>query len=179
MRVVALLVLVSFLPGCGEEGDVRFVESGLPATATMAELSGEDAQVMCEAIVDGTLAALEPGLLCRHLAASRFPDQQICQDAALECQQNAWRVTPIVALIGDSICRSTRPVQGCDVTVGQLEACLDDAFLARQRKLQAATCGRPAPPDAEDPLALDLAGQPACAPLLACKRAQSEESEPF
>ncbi|MEZ4475748.1 MAG: DUF4258 domain-containing protein [bacterium] len=74
---------------------------------------------------------------------------------------------------------SARRAPDCGLTVGQVEDCLDAALGAQQRELQSVTCGRPLPADAEDRLALDLEGQPACAPLVACQRARSEEPMSF
>ncbi len=168
---VGLLTLVL---GCDEDSGHPTLDTGLPADQPIGDLSAEESAQVCE----GTEVLLnelggperQAQIQCAIVGiVTEATHQGECAPAVDNCLQNGDHLGVPIDLPCDYAIGTSFP--GCEATIGQLEACVNDFSAGVDTVLDAVGCGLVDDPDALTDLsnqlavALDPATHEACAGL--------------
>src|SRR5262245_24321101 len=145
-RAWTVLTLGCALLGCGDDDDGRSITTGLPRNKPLAELNADELRTACRALSDGLDAVVTPArrqrLACtaRAVPGSLMTVNGTAQIDVATCRMMVGQcvaAAPVDAGIDpmldqdvseafDCASASSLEVEGCDVTVGEFESCLDE-----------------------------------------------------
>jgi hypothetical protein len=139
------------------------VSTGLPADATLSALDSEQAAQVCQAVADAAGALLSESeitrLACTIAALTELSfmtdssevsiDQAMCDQLVSTCMSAAGGGDSFYSCDADTL-----DLAGCNATIGELEACIDDALSLAGTITSVLSCETLANPERIDPSAL-------------------------
>ena len=193
---LALALGLALAMGCGDDGDdgdggggsagqagePGEVDTGLPEDRPIQDISAEEYANACESLRQSVRERMGPDRavrgVCEVYAGALLDEPAQCRSGADTCvtQVNAGN-SPIPNLSRETLdftmfeCGDVGGLQGCTVTVGELETCLEDRMTTIEGALDANGCDNAASVTLPIALAaLDQASTPpqSCAGVQAC-----------
>jgi hypothetical protein len=197
MRIIGHLAFVCALSAlaCGGESDSdgdepgggtsSEVDTGLPESTPLEDVTAEQYANACESLRDDVRSRLGPDIavrgVCEVYGAAVENDASACESRADTCesQANGGGFTPVpgVTITRASLdfttfeCNDVGDLDGCSVTVGEFETCLEDQMSGLEALMDDNNCGNAASVGLEEAAALADLG--AMAPP-SCARVQQE-----
>jgi hypothetical protein len=196
MKHIGILALTGGLMlalGCGGESDgsgdgnepggsTGEVDTGLPENTPLEDVTAQQYSNACEALREDVRQRLGPDIatrgVCEVYGGALVNDSAQCRSTADSCvsQINAGN-SPIPELGREQLdftnfeCGDVGELQGCSVTVGEFETCLEDQITAFEELMADNNCDNAASVDLSDAAALATV---VSTPPGSCTRVQSE-----
>jgi hypothetical protein len=196
MRHIVKIALVSGLVlafGCGGESDddgggggggsSTEIDTGLPESTPLEDVSAQQYANACQALRADVNARLGPDIasrgVCEVYGAALSDDPAMCRSTADGCvsQLNSGGMIPVVGLTRADLdftnfeCGDVGELQGCSVTVGEFETCIEDQVTGFETLMAQNNCSNAASVGLTEAAALADLGQMAPA---SCARVQQE-----
>lgn len=160
MKYLTKLVLlsVSTLIGggaaCGDDdggggGGAAPIDTGLPDSTELQDVTTEQFDQICDSLRDGLDRRFSEErttrLFCEILGAQLTDDPSGCRDFAEECADQGGEDAAEALSISDQFeCGSVDMLEGCGVTIGEYETCLNDALNAFDAYFSSVGCANAA-----------------------------------
>lgn len=139
--VVAAVIGMGLAAGCGgdDDGGSTQIDLGVADDKALSDMSEDEAKNACERAAETIQSVLDPKKLassiCTLMAVSITDSESQCNEMRKACLDSVEQSSDEFGdFTADMDCEQTsNDFVGCDVTVGQLEDCMNDslrAFLA-------------------------------------------------
>jgi hypothetical protein len=175
--------------GAGGSGNSGQVDTGLPEQTPLGDVSAAQYAAACASLQSSVDSRLGPDVTvpgaCEIVGAAAVNTESACQTQADTCRGQVEDGThPFLTRealdISDVGCQGdVTDLEGCGVTVGQFEACLEDRLIAFERLLSENGCANSNSVDFASAAALldfgNMATPPSCMPI----QAQCPDADPF
>lgn len=175
---VAAVVCVGIWIGCGsgDGGGTTDIDFGIASDKALSDVTSEEMMTACERTRDAMQSMINPDRLvpkvCTLMAVGPAETEAECVQLRDEClelfAQNSEQAGELESA-GDIECDGdVSEFEGCDVTVGELETCLNDSLDAILAVFDQYTCADAAGVDGDEFAGLDLDLEPpaSCQPLV-------------
>jgi hypothetical protein len=194
---VFLMFALSAAAGCGGDSDSDpdqnnggAIDTGLPEATPLSDVSAAQYLEACEAVRSSVASRLGPDTTlrgaCEIYGAALTNAPSECRTAADVCVSTAENGTNPL-LNKDDVDFTTQldcqadvsDLQGCSVTVGQYETCLNDRLVAFENLLANNNCEHAATVDPATAMAAADFGNMASPPSCAALESQCPDADPF
>lgn len=171
------LSCLGLLAGCGGDDDEKStqVDTGIAEDKALSDVTPDEARSACESMRTGMRDVIDAdslvNMVCTLMAASETETEGECVEQRADCVEQYRDLAEEQAEEVDFECDGdTSQFEGCDVTVGVLESCLNDTldqFRAVLSRYSCADAGQIDDADLEDLGAnLDVEPPASCQPLV-------------
>lgn len=151
--------------GNGNGGSNARVDTGLPESTELQDVTAAQYEAVCDSVRD-TLgqrfgAERMTRALCELQGAALEDEPAVCREAADQCvtdvqnDDSMFFTTEDADVASDFECGEMSGLEGCDVTIGEFETCLNDTMTAVDTALAAVACDNAANVELTDVLAGD------------------------
>jgi hypothetical protein len=141
------LSCLGLLAGCGGDddgGSSTQVDTGIAKDKALSSVTSEEAQNACESMRDAMQDVIDPdsiiNMFCTVLSAANTSDEASCNQQKAECIEQAREQADEVEEVDFDCDGDTTEFEGCDVTVGVLESCLNDTLQVFRSVLTQYSC---------------------------------------
>jgi hypothetical protein len=169
------LTCFGLLAGCGGDDDSSTqVDTGIAEDKALSDVTSEEAVTACEHMQEAMQDVIDPeaivNMVCTLFAASSTTSEAECNQARSECIEQAREQAQEAAEEVELECDGdTSEFEGCDVTVGVLESCLNDTLDQFREVLSQYSCadaGQIEDADLENLGNFDVEPPASCQPLI-------------